>query len=51
VAEPAPGPDELTAELQQQRQLDDALARLPAEQRLLLRLRYEQNLTLAEVAA
>ena len=50
VAEPGPGPDDLTAELQEQRQLKDALARLPAEQRLLLRLRYEQNLTLAEVA-
>jgi RNA polymerase sigma factor (sigma-70 family) len=50
VPEPGPGPDELAAELQEQRQLGDALARLPAEQRLLLRLRYEQNLTLAEVA-
>ena len=50
VPEPGPGPGELAAELQEQRQLGDALARLPAEQRLLLRLRYEQNLTLAEVA-
>lgn len=50
VMEPGPGPDDLTAELQEQRQLRDALARLPAEQRLLLRLRYDQNLTLAEVA-
>ena len=50
VMEPGPGPDDLTAELQEQRQLRDALARLPAEQRLLLRLRYEQSLTLAEVA-
>jgi RNA polymerase sigma factor (sigma-70 family) len=50
VAEPGPGPDELTAHLQQQRRLQDALSKLPAEQRLLLRLRYEQNLTLAEVA-
>lgn len=50
VMEPGPGPDDLTAGLQEQRQLRDALARLPAEQRLLLRLRYEQSLTLAEVA-
>ena len=50
VTEPGPGPDDLTAELQEQRQLRDALARLPAAQRLLLRLRYDQNLTLAEVA-
>jgi RNA polymerase sigma factor (sigma-70 family) len=50
VATPGPGPDELTEELQQQRRLQDALAKLPVEQRLLLRLRYEQNLTLVEVA-
>jgi DNA-directed RNA polymerase specialized sigma24 family protein len=50
VATPGPGPDELAAELQEQRQLQDALSKLPAEQRLLLRLRYEQNLTLTEVA-
>jgi RNA polymerase sigma factor (sigma-70 family) len=50
LAEPGPGPDELTGRSQEQRQLADALARLPAEERLLLRLRYEQGLTLAEVA-
>jgi RNA polymerase sigma factor (sigma-70 family) len=50
VAMPGPGPDELVAAMQAQRQLQDALSRLPADQRLLLRLRYEQNLTLAEVA-
>lgn len=50
VATLGPGPDELAAGLQEQRRLQDALAKLPAEQRLLLRLRYEQNLTLAEVA-
>ena len=50
LAEPGPGPDELTAHLQEQRRLQDALSKLPAEQRLLLRLRYEQDLTLAEVA-
>jgi RNA polymerase sigma factor (sigma-70 family) len=50
MAEPGPGPDDLVEGLQEHRQLQDALSRLPAEQRLLLRLRYEQNLTLAEVA-
>jgi DNA-directed RNA polymerase specialized sigma24 family protein len=47
---PGPGPDEVTAELQEQQQLEAALAQLPAGQRLLLRLRFEQGLTLAEVA-
>ena len=50
VAASTPGPDELAADLQVRQQLHDALSRLPADQRLLLRLRYEQNLTLAEVA-
>jgi RNA polymerase sigma factor (sigma-70 family) len=50
LAADGPGPDDLAAQLQEQRQLQDALAKLPAGQRLLLRLRYEQNLTLAEVA-
>jgi len=50
VAAPGPGPDDLAAEWQEQRQLQDALSKLPAEQRLLLRLRYEQDLTLSEIA-
>jgi len=50
LAQPGPGPDELADESQQQRRLHQALATLPAEQRLLLRLRFEQNLSLAEVA-
>ncbi len=50
VTDPAAGPDELTDEMQELQLLQDALARLPDEQRLLLRLRYEQDLTLAEVA-
>ena len=45
-----PGPEEVAEELQELELLQDALAQLPAEQRLLLRLRYEQDLTLAEVA-
>jgi RNA polymerase sigma factor (sigma-70 family) len=50
VPDPAPGPDELAERVQQQRQLRDALSCLPPQQRLLLRLRFEQGLTLAEVA-
>jgi RNA polymerase sigma factor (sigma-70 family) len=50
LAQPGPGPEELAEDSQQQRRLQQALAVLPAEQRLLLRLRYEQNLSLAEVA-
>jgi RNA polymerase sigma factor (sigma-70 family) len=50
IETPGPGPDELAAGLQEQRQLRDALSKLPATQRLLLRLRYEQGMTLAEVA-
>lgn len=50
LAEPGPGPDELAEESQEQGKLQQALAALSAEQRLLLRLRYEQNLSLAEIA-
>ncbi len=50
VADPGAGPDDLTEAMQVRQQLQDALAQLPTEQRLLLRLRYEQDLTLAEVA-
>lgn len=50
VAADEPGPEALVAETQDRRRLQQALARLPADQRLLLRLRYEQGLTLAEVA-
>lgn len=50
LAAPEPGPDDLAAEMQERRRLQDALAQLPPRQRLLLRLRYEQDLTLAEVA-
>jgi RNA polymerase sigma factor (sigma-70 family) len=47
---PGPGPDDLAEESQQQRNLQQALAKLSADQRLVLRLRYEQNLSLAEIA-
>lgn len=46
----APGPDAQAEEQQELAHLQSALARLPAPQRLLLRLRFEQGLTLAEVA-
>jgi len=45
-----PGPDDLVGELQERQQVQDALRLLSPDQRLLLRLRYEQGLTLAEVA-
>lgn len=50
AVDPQASPDELAGQLQEQQQLREALAQLPAQQRLLLRLRYEQELTLAEVA-
>lgn len=49
-ASPEPGPDELVGEMQERQQVQEALRMLPPDQRLLLRLRYEQGLTLAEVA-
>ena len=42
--------DALALQAQQQSRLQAALLRLPSQQRLLLRLRFEQDLTLAEVA-
>ena len=50
LEEPGPGPEDLAQSAQDLGQLDAALAGLPPRQRLLLRLRYEQDLTLAEVA-
>jgi RNA polymerase sigma factor (sigma-70 family) len=50
VEAPDPGPEELSQADQERRRLEAAMAQLPARQRLLLRLRYEQNLTLEEVA-
>jgi RNA polymerase sigma factor (sigma-70 family) len=50
LTQPGLGPDELAEESQEQGKLQRALAALPAEQRLLLRLRYEQDLSLAEIA-
>jgi len=50
VATQEPGPGDLVEELEEQQRLREALSQLPADQRFLLRLRYEQELTLAEVA-
>ena len=50
VAQSGPGPDELAEEAQEQGNLQQALAGLPADQRLVLRLRYEQELSLVEIA-
>ncbi len=50
VETPESGPEDQVAALQERQRLRQALARLAPEQRLLLRLRYERGLTLAEVA-
>lgn len=50
LADASPGPEEAAQDVQEGELLSAALAQLPSQQRLLLRLRYEQNLTLAEVA-
>lgn len=47
---PGPGPQDLAEFEQEQRLARAAMARLPQQQRLLLRMRYEQNLTLDEIA-
>jgi RNA polymerase sigma factor (sigma-70 family) len=46
----APGPERLTEQWASQEAVNDALQRLAPRQRLLLRLRYQQDLTLEEVA-
>jgi RNA polymerase sigma factor (sigma-70 family) len=50
ATQPGPGPDEQAEESQELDRLQQALAALPADQRLLLRLRYEQSLPLVEIA-
>lgn len=49
-ADPHPGPEQVSERLQQSVRLKHGLAHLPAQQRLLLKLRYEQELTLKEIA-
>jgi len=48
--EPGPGPEQSTALIQKQEKLQQALARLSPRQRLLIKLRYQQELSLKEVA-
>ena len=50
VAEPGPGPDGHAEADEERRLVAAAMQRLPSRQRLLLRMRYEQNLSLAEIA-
>jgi RNA polymerase sigma factor (sigma-70 family) len=50
IASPHPGPEALAALHEQQAALSRVLARLPAPDRLLIRLRFEQELTLEQVA-
>jgi RNA polymerase sigma factor (sigma-70 family) len=50
LEDPDAGPEALTLQAQQRARLEAALLQLPPQQRLLLRLRFEQDLTLAEVA-
>lgn len=49
--DPGPGPEALFARKEQQAALERALARLSKPELLLIRLRYDQGLTLNEVAA
>jgi RNA polymerase sigma factor (sigma-70 family) len=48
--DPRPGPDQLAAQSASRDAVNEALLKLPPRQRLLLRLRYQQELTLEEVA-
>ncbi len=50
VADPRPGPEALAEASERQESLSRALAELPASERLLVRLRYGQGLTLEQVA-
>jgi RNA polymerase sigma factor (sigma-70 family) len=48
--EPGPGPDLLAQDDQDHQRLEAALSRVLPRQRLLLRLRFQQDLTLSDVA-
>ncbi len=50
VRDPAPGPEMVAACNERQAALASAVGRLPAEDRLLLRMRFEQELTLEQIA-
>ena len=49
-AEPGPGPEKSASLLQNQARLQQALTSLSSHQRLLIKLRYQQDLSLKEVA-
>lgn len=50
IVEPGPGPDELAQQEQERGALLHAMSRLTPQQRLLLRLHYQQNMALKDVA-
>jgi RNA polymerase sigma factor (sigma-70 family) len=50
LPDPAMGPDAEAQKRQEYESLQDAMSRLPAEQRLLLRLRFQEGLTLKKIA-
>ena len=50
LPDPAMGPDAEAEQRQAFESLQDAMSRLPAEQRLLLRLRFQEGLTLRKIA-
>lgn len=50
LPDPAMGPDREARKRQELEFLQDAMSRLPAEQRLLLRLRFQEGLTLKKIA-
>jgi len=50
LPDPAMGPDAEAEQRQAFESLQDAMSRLPAEQRLLLRLRFQEGLTLKKIA-
>lgn len=50
LPDPAPGPDAGAQKRQELESLQDAMTRLPVEQRLLLKLRFQEGLTLKKIA-
>lgn len=50
LEDPGPGPDQIADQRMSQDAINEALLKLAPRQRLLLRLRYQQDLTLEEVA-
>jgi RNA polymerase sigma factor (sigma-70 family) len=50
LQDPAPGPEDIAVERQRRAGVARALARLPSTDRFMLRLRFEQDLTLDQVA-